>query len=61
MKVEKLKNIETYQNGIEYLRIFNEAVREAQKENLKNNIPNVISINGEMYYQLPNKELVKKP
>ena len=60
MKVDKLKNIETYQNTMDYIRVFNEAVKDAQIENHKNNIPIVYSIDGEMYFELPNKELVKK-
>jgi hypothetical protein len=45
---------------MDYIRIFNDAVKEAQIENHKNNLPNVYSINGQMYFELPNKELVKK-
>jgi hypothetical protein len=60
MKVDKLSNLQTYQNIMEYIRVFNEAVKDAQIENHKNNIPNVYSINGEMYFELPNKELVRK-
>ena len=33
--------------------IGNDAVREAQKNNLENGIPNVYSKNGVMYFQLP--------
>jgi len=33
--------------------IGNDAVREAQRENLENDIPNVYSKNGVIYYQLP--------
>ena len=33
--------------------IGNDAVREAQRENLANGIPNVYSKNGVDYYQLP--------
>ncbi len=33
--------------------IGNDAVREAQRENLENGIPNVYSKNGVDYYQLP--------
>ena len=60
MKVDKLNNIKTYQNAMEYIRVFNEAVKDAQIENHKNNLPNVYSIDDEMYFELPNKELVKK-
>lgn len=60
MEVTKLNHIETYQNIMEYIKIFNEATREAKIENHKHNLPNVFAINGEMYFELPNKELVKK-
>lgn len=33
--------------------IGNDAVREAQKKNLENGIPNVYSKNGVQYFQLP--------
>ncbi len=33
--------------------IGNDAVREAQKKNLENGIPNVYSKNGVLYFQLP--------
>lgn len=33
--------------------IGNDAVREAQKKNLANGIPNVYSKNGVLYFQLP--------
>ena len=33
--------------------IGNDAVREAQRKNLENGIPNVYSKNGVIYYQLP--------
>jgi len=33
--------------------IGNDAVREAQRKNLENGIPNIYSKNGVMYFQLP--------
>lgn len=33
--------------------IGNDAVREAQRKNLKNGIPNAYSKNGVLYFQLP--------
>ena len=33
--------------------IGNDAVREAQRKNLENDIPNVYSKNGVLYFQLP--------
>lgn len=60
MEVTKLKNIETYQNAMEYTRIFNEAVKDAQRENFENNIPNVFCIDGEMYFETSAKKLTSE-
>ena len=43
--------------GEEFIRIGNAAVREAQEENRRLGIPNVYSINGILYYELPSGEL----
>jgi hypothetical protein len=39
------------------IRIGNRAVRRAQAEDRKKGVPNVYSINGILYYELPNGEL----
>jgi hypothetical protein len=41
----------------ELTRFGKRAVREAQEENRRLGIPNVYSINGILYYELPNGEL----
>lgn len=43
--------------GEEFDRIGNRAAHEAQQENRRLGIPNVYSINGILYYELPNGEL----
>lgn len=43
--------------GEELDRIGNRAVHAAQEENRRLGIPNVYSINGILYYELPNGEL----
>lgn len=43
--------------GEELVRIGNFAAHEAQEENRRLGIPNVYSINGILYYELPNGEL----
>ncbi|MGA1847595.1 hypothetical protein [Deferribacter abyssi] len=48
-----MKEIEKFSIGMEILRIGNKAVKEAQKESLKKGIPNVYSLNGVIFYQLP--------
>ena len=41
----------------EILRIGRRAVRKAQEDNRRLGIPNVYSINGFLYYELPSGEL----
>ena len=48
---------EALRRGEEIERIGNRAVRAAQEENRRLGIPNVYSINGILYYELPNGEL----
>jgi hypothetical protein len=48
---------EALRKGEEIERIGNRAVRAAQEENRRLGIPNVYSINGILYYELPNGEL----
>ena len=56
---EKLK-LETYERAIEFTRIGNSAVKEAQERNRKNGIPNVYSLNGKIIFELPNGEITTK-
>ena len=48
---------EALRKGEEIERIGNHAVHAAQEENRRLGIPNVYSINGVLYYELPNGEL----
>lgn len=50
----------TYQKVRELMRIGSLAVHEAQQENRRLGIPNVYSINGILYYELPNGELSRE-
>ena len=49
--------VEVYEKVQELLRIGNRGVRAAQEENRRLGIPNVYSINGILYWELPNGEL----
>lgn len=49
--------LETYEKVQELIRIGNRAAHAAQEENRRLGIPNVYSINGVLYYELPNGEL----
>ncbi len=39
------------------IRIGNRAVRKAREENHRLGLPNVFTINGKIYYELPNGEI----
>jgi hypothetical protein len=52
--------LELYQWAAEVERIGNRAVREAQEESRRMGVPNVYSINGIIYYELPNGELTRE-
>ena len=51
---------EALRKGEELERIGNAAVHAAQEENRRLGIPNVYSINGILYYELPNGELSRE-
>ena len=57
MSEEAPLDASTYARIDELLRIGSRAVAKAQEENRKNGVPNVYSINGFLYYELPNGEL----
>lgn len=52
--------LETYRITDELLRIGNRAVRRAQEESRALGVPNVYSIGGVLYYELPNGELSRQ-
>lgn len=51
---------ETYEKALEYQRIGNRAVREAQAENHRLGLPNIYWRNGKVVYEMPNGETVVK-
>ena len=52
--------IEIYQDAIELQRIGNRAVRKAQEESRRLGVPNVYSLNGKLYFELPSGEITDK-
>jgi hypothetical protein len=52
--------LEVYEKVQELIRIGNRGVRATQEENRRLGIPNVYSINGILYYELPNGELSRE-
>lgn len=52
--------LDTYRRADEIMRIGNRAVRRAQEESRRLGVPNVYSINGVLYYELPNGELSRE-
>jgi hypothetical protein len=57
MEVEKFDDLSLYQFASEVIRIGNRAVRKAREENHRLGLPNVFTINGKIYYELPNGEI----
>jgi predicted PP-loop superfamily ATPase len=57
MDKNKKIDINTYRQAADMLAIGNRAVRKAQEENRRFNVPNVYSHNGTLFYELPNGEL----
>jgi hypothetical protein len=53
-------NAESYQKLAEMTRVFREAVREAREESRRMGVANVTSINGQIYYELPNGEITRE-
>jgi hypothetical protein len=51
---------ETYEKALEYQRIGNAAVREAQAENHRLGLPNIYSRNGRIIYEMPDGEIIVK-
>jgi hypothetical protein len=51
---------ETLRKADEIERIGQRAVRRAQEESRRLGVPNVYSINGILYYELPNGELSRE-
>lgn len=51
-----LQSVETYQKADELMRICRSAVRKAQEESRRLGVANVYSIDGTIYYELPNGE-----
>ena len=57
-----LESLEAYQKLDEIMQLSRKAVHEAQEESRRQGVPNVYSINGHIYYELPNGQLsLKKP
>lgn len=50
-------HLETYRRAVEFQRIGSRAVRKAQEESRRKNVPNVYSHNGTLYYELPDGRL----
>jgi len=53
---EFLENIETFRRADELVSVFRSAVRKAQAESRQLSVANVYSLNGQLYYELPNGE-----
>jgi hypothetical protein len=54
-------DVETFLKADEIMRIFRTAVRKAQEESRRLGVANVYSINGRIYYELPDGEITRVP
>lgn len=52
-------SLEAYRRGVEFHRIGTRAVRKAQEESRRRQVPNVYSHNGMLVYELPDGGLAK--
>ena len=60
MKHKAELKTETYQRALEFQRIGNRAVRQAQEENHRLGLPNIYSLGGRLIYEMPNGEIIVK-
>ncbi len=60
MKQKAKLKPETYEEALEYQRIGNRAVRQAQEENHRLGLPNIYWRNGKIVYEMPNGEIIVK-
>ena len=60
MKQKVKLKAETYEKALEFQRIGNRAVREAQAENHRLGLPNIYSRNGKIIYEMPDGTIVVK-
>lgn len=49
--------LEAYELAAEFTRLGREAVAQAKEDSRRLGVPNTCSINGRIYYELPNGEL----
>ena len=57
--MNKINNLELYQEAFLFQKIGNEAVKEAIQNNEKKNIASVFSKDGKIYYKLPSGEITQ--
>jgi len=57
MKVNKIDDLELYQEAFNIQELGNKAVKKALKENEELKIPSVFSKEGVIYYKLPTGEV----
>ncbi len=60
MKQKVKLKVGTYEKALEYQRIGNRAVRQAQEENHRLGLPNIYSRNGKIIYEMPDGKLIVK-
>ena len=58
---EAPEDTEPFRRADELIRIFRSAVRKTQAENRRLGVANVYSLNGQLYYELPNGDYSRQP
>ena len=53
----RIERVEIYREALQILRIANRAVRDAQMESRRLNVPNVYSRNKKIYYDQPDRQV----
>lgn len=60
MKFSKIKNPDFYKRALELIAIGNRGVQLALIENKRKGLPNVIDIDGQIFYQMPDGTITTK-
>jgi hypothetical protein len=56
-----LEDVRTFQKVDQLMRVLRSAVREAQEESRRLGVPNVYSIDGHIYFEMPDGEYCRRP
>lgn len=60
MEVKMFNDLDLYLKGFEISEIGNQAIKKVQKDNKEKGIPLVYSVDGKIYYELPDNTITTK-